>query len=351
MKSKIDGLIICLCLICGFLVWHGLQGSFKKQVEAHPTLQAVLPAHAENGKNFVKETVPSAPVILPGAAKNLPVKLAKKININLKILLRNNPGLASLNPGIDFKSMSTDDPRLAQIRIPRETKLLAMKDPNCSSAGLADLGKMGDSALQDVTDRARMPSFASVATDQETTLGSLSQSVDGNPCILGLFANGSLESAAIPNNVTDVQSLVAPGDPAPAVFNLQALMKDGSQVLRDKATKGDNSKIQVYMVGSTAEGAAVGADPTQVTEVSGTAAPPDTTQVFNLPMPSGDSGEQIASLNNSIMLSVSKGAKYVLAPFIDPSAIQGAVAYANAHGAQVVIVPNKTEGRAPSSGR
>lgn len=264
-------------------------------------------------------------------------KLSRKMNLSFRTLLRDNSNFRQLNSSVNFKNLKPNDPRLASIRIPRNTSLLVLKDPKCSQSQLGELGQYAQDSLQDTADLQRAPSFNVVKLGDNETLGSLSQKAESNPCVLGMYSNGSLASASLPANL-DIRSLLK-GDGGAKAFTADGLMDHVTSIAQMAKSVGDGGKVQVYMTGVNLPGVAANADPTQPVQVNGgLPVPASVTQVFDLPMPAGKSN-QIANLNNSIVLAVNDGAHVVLVPAIDPNAISGAIQYAKSQGAQVMMVP------------
>ena len=264
-------------------------------------------------------------------------KLGKKMNLSLRTLLQDNVAFRQLNSSVNFKDLKPNDPRMANIQIPRDTSILVLKDPKCSQSALGDLGQYSQDSLQDTADLQKAPSFNVVSLGDNETMGSLSKKAESNPCILGMYSNGSLASASLPANF-DLRSLLKDEEGA-KTFSADELMDHVTSIAQIAKSSGDTGKVQVYLAGVNLPGIASNADPTQPVMVNGgLPVPTSVTQVFDLPMPAGKSN-QIANLNNSIVLAVNDGAHVVLVPAIDPNAISGAIQYAKSQGAQVMMVP------------
>jgi hypothetical protein len=340
-------LLIGGCLILAFAGARLTQKHNARIAKANPELSMV------KGEKFAHFTSPAEstqrvvklPILPPAKAiakhrmtmhkENF--KVGKKMNLSLRTLLRDNVAFRQLNSSVNFKDLKTDDPKMANIQIPRDTTILVLKDPRCSQSALGELGQFSKDSLQDTADLQKGPSFNIVTLIDNETMGSLSQKAESNPCVLGMYSNGSLASASLPADF-DLKSLLRDASGAKS-FSADGLMDHVTSIAQLAKSNGDAGKVQVYLAGVNLPGIAPNADPTQPVMVNGgLPVPSSVTQVFDLPMPPGRSN-QIANLNNSIVLAVNDGAHVVLVPAIDPNAISGAIQYAQSQGAQVMMVP------------
>ena len=280
-------------------------------------------------------------------------KVSEKLRVDLKLLLISNSEIGLLNPDIDLTQIDLNDPRYLKIKLPKGTNLVGLKDPNCTSEQISGFGAAKSDPLAESIDQVRSPSFVSIKTGQEQTIESLSQSVSSNSCILGVFANGSLSSVALPYGTKDVTSFMPSGsDHVPMVYDYQSLLKDGAALLTQRAAEGHFTKVQVYILPTQASvNGGPAFDPVLPVNIQPVGAPASTTEEYVLAPGSGDSSEQIANLNNRIVLAVSKGADYILTPYVNPNSISASLKYASDHGVKVVLMPQNTQSptRAPSS--
>ena len=266
-------------------------------------------------------------------------KLSRRMHINLKTLWRSSRLWRDLNPSIDFRTLTEDDPRLASLVVPRDTKFYLYRDSSCPSSSIPEFGAPLAGPLDQPLASAQLPSFQAVALSRDTTMGQLSASLESSSCVSRLYLNGSISDAILPAGTKDLSSLTPPELSPPKIFNVDSLNADIRADYANIQKGGGDGKVSVCVVGVPLQGVDPNADPTVPKPTVGFPVPASMAQVMGLPMPVGDKSNQLANLNNSIINAASLGAQYIIVPFVDPSSIAESLAYAQAHGTHVVLVP------------
>lgn len=314
------------------LLWTRDQDSQEKSVSRIKASAVSAPVETES--------LSSASKAPPAQPKPQLKRIRTKLKFNLGSLLHLNPGILKENPGIDLKNLKPED--VANLRIPRGTSLMLLRDANCRRNEVVDFGRISDSELEDSLTRGQSQAFVSFTTEKVQTIAEMSAAAESEECILGVFPNGAISSLRLPADAKDLKKFLPPGvENPPQIFDSKQILYEGRDTILKSIAEGDPQPIKVYMTGLPADliGVQGPVNPSEaiatgVTFVQGAG------QLYALPLPTNMSpSQELATLNNGIIEAVNQGAGVILVPHIDPSVYLAASQYAAAHGATLYLVP------------
>ena len=263
-----------------------------------------------------------------------------KLALNLQMLAKSFPGLIEANPGVDFSRLRSSDPAFKNLKLPNGISFSYLHSAKCGRNSGSFIGQTHESPMGPAFDGLDSPKFESIQLVEDTTVGELESKLANDDCTIGVFPNGSIDSARIPLKADLEKALADHPVPNLAVYDPNKLLSDGYKLMEKSIGEGNTKPVEVYMAGGTAETFKV-PEPSEasqafdVASIAGGAG-----EVYILPLPSGTSpSEQIANANNSVLMAISRGADYVLLPALDPSVFSAVAQYAAEKNVKVYMVP------------